>query len=287
MRTALRLTLAALAAVAAPVAAPALAQTPSAKLLAAVADPGRPAADRERDSARKPAQVLAFARVHPGETVVDFIPGGGYFTRIFARAVAPNGRVYAVVPQIMETAHPGGADKLRAAMAAYPDVTVRVASALVPPQGAGRVDLVWTAQNYHDLHNGPQGAAGAAPINAAIFKALKPGGLYVIEDHAAAAGSGARDTSTLPPHRPRPGAPGGGGRRLRVRWGHGRAGQPGGQPRHQGVRPRHPRPHRSVRAALPQAGGLSCGRARRMRAPLQVAKRSHLSRPGGFSGRRV
>ena len=197
MRTALRLTLAALAAVAAPVAAPALAQTPSARLLAAVADPGRPAADRERDSARKPSQVLAFARVHPGETVVDFIPGGGYFTRIFARAVAPNGRVYAVVPQIMETAHPGGADKLRAAMAAYPDVTVRVASALVPPQGAGRVDLVWTAQNYHDLHNGPQGAAGAAPINAAIFKALKPGGLYVIEDHAAAAGSGAHDTSTL------------------------------------------------------------------------------------------
>lgn len=163
-------------------------------LRAAVADPARPAADRERDALRKPEEVLAFARVRPGQVVVDLIPGGGYFTRIFARAVQPGGRVYAVVPEALEKVHPG-AERLRAAMASYPDVEVRVESSVLPPGAGGRVDLVWTAQNYHDLHN--MSAEGVRALNAAVFAALKPGGLYVIEDHAPTPGSGARDTSTL------------------------------------------------------------------------------------------
>jgi predicted methyltransferase len=173
------------------------AQPPSAALRAAVADPARPAADRARDADRKPAEVLAFARVRPGEVVVDLIPGGGYFTRILAKAVEPGGRVYAVVPQMLAQVAPKAVDAAKAAAAGYPNVEARVEPTVVPPEGAGRVDLVWTAQNYHDLFNGPQGAATATAMNAAIFRALKPGGLYVIEDHAAAAGSGARDTKTL------------------------------------------------------------------------------------------
>ena len=68
---------------------------PTAKMKAAVADPGRPAADTARDENRKPAEMLAFAGIRPGKVVVDMLPGAGYFTRIFAKAVEPSGRVYA------------------------------------------------------------------------------------------------------------------------------------------------------------------------------------------------
>ena len=64
---------------------------PSASVAAAVADPARPATDKDRDSDRKPAEMLSFAGVKPGQTVVDFMPGGGYFTRLFASAVGAQG----------------------------------------------------------------------------------------------------------------------------------------------------------------------------------------------------
>src|ERR1700761_6956290 len=67
----------------------------TAQMKAAVADPSRPAADTARDENRKPAQMLAFAGITPGKVVVDMLPGGGYFTRVFAKAVEPGGRVYA------------------------------------------------------------------------------------------------------------------------------------------------------------------------------------------------
>src|ERR1700761_3875814 len=67
----------------------------------AIADPGRPAEDTARDADRKPADMLAFARVKPGETVVDYIPSKGYFTRLFSAAVGPKGTVYAVTPQFL------------------------------------------------------------------------------------------------------------------------------------------------------------------------------------------
>src|SRR3546814_1531881 len=63
-----------------------------------LADPARPAADRERDAARKPAELLAFAEVAPGEKVGDFVMGGGYVTRLLAAAVGPSGKVYGFQP---------------------------------------------------------------------------------------------------------------------------------------------------------------------------------------------
>jgi predicted methyltransferase len=54
---------------------------------------------------------------------------------------------------------------------------------------------VWTSQNYHDLHNRPN--ADLAAFNKNVFDSLKPGGTYIVLDHAAEAGSGTRDTSTL------------------------------------------------------------------------------------------
>jgi predicted methyltransferase len=57
------------------------------------------------------------------------------------------------------------------------------------------VDVVWTSQNYHDFHNIPN--VDVATINRAMFQALKPGGVYLVLDHSAAAGSGTSDTNTL------------------------------------------------------------------------------------------
>jgi predicted methyltransferase len=77
----------------------AVAQTVPAYITAAVNDKGRPAADTMLDANRKPAETVAFSGVKPGNKVADFIAGGGYFTRIFSKAVGPQGHVYATEPR--------------------------------------------------------------------------------------------------------------------------------------------------------------------------------------------
>lgn len=170
-----------------------------ANIKAAVADSARPDADRQRDENRKPGETLAFADVKAGEQIGELIPGGGYFTRLLSKAVGPKGHVFALVPPRPANAPVDAPDrnapiKALAADASYPNVSV---DELV--KGAVSVsaplDLVFTAQNYHDLHNVP--TLDVAAFNKSVFDALKPGGLYVIVDHSAEAGSGGRDTSTL------------------------------------------------------------------------------------------
>jgi predicted methyltransferase len=170
----------------------------SGAIAAAVADSNRPDADKLRDANRKPAQTLEFLGVKPGEQVAELLPGGGYFTRIFSKAVGPAGHVYALVPERPANAPadmPDLAGKVKAiaADANYANVTVIIQplSKLVTPVP---VDLVFTAQNYHDLHNFPIDVAG---FNKTILESLKPGGLYVVLDHSAAAGSGLQATKTL------------------------------------------------------------------------------------------
>jgi predicted methyltransferase len=155
----------------------------------AIADPARPAADVARDAARKPADMLAFAELRPGEVVAELLPGGGYFTRLFAKGVGPKGRVYAVITEAQAKA----ADKPPAVNAiaadpAYANVKV-VAADFTKLQLPEQADLVWTSENYHDLHLARFNLDVAA-ANRAIFQALKPGGLYLVADHAAAAGTG-------------------------------------------------------------------------------------------------
>ncbi len=168
-------------------------------IAAAVADTARPAEDTQRDADRKPGESLAFAGVKPGQKVADLWPGGGYFTRIFSVAVGPTGHVYAVPPPPRPDTPAGAPDraagiKAIAADAHYSNVSVaqQALTALSLPEP---VDLVWTSQNYHDFHNIPN--VDVAAIDKAIFAALKPGGVYIVLDHAAAKGSGLGDTSTL------------------------------------------------------------------------------------------
>ena len=90
-------------------------------IAAAVADPDRPQAERDRDAARRPAETLAFAGVRPGMTVLDAVPGSGYFTRLLAGAVGPSGKVYAYVPSEIAGRFNSEANA-RAVPTAYPNV---------------------------------------------------------------------------------------------------------------------------------------------------------------------
>jgi predicted methyltransferase len=166
---------------------------------AAVADPGRPAEDKQRDANRKPAETVLFAGIRPGEKVVELVPGRGYFTRIFSKVVGPKGHVYALSPPRRPNAAPDSPDPVAATTAiaadpGYSNLSVQ-AGALAKISAPEPVDVVFTAQNYHDVHNIPN--IDIAAFNKSVFDALKPGGVYVILDHAAAAGSGGHDTSTL------------------------------------------------------------------------------------------
>jgi len=165
---------------------------PDANQMAAVADKGRPEADSKRDADRKPADMLEFAGVKQGQTVVDMIPGGGYFTRIFSKAVGPKGTVYAVGGPPRPATDPAKPPPPPAqdTIAADPNYS-NVKSVHVPLAGGivipTKADLVWTAQNYHDANNIPN--IDMVKFDKAVFDALKPGGVFVVLDHAAASGA--------------------------------------------------------------------------------------------------
>ena len=160
---------------------------PSLAVMAAVADKGRPEADTKRDADRKPAEMMAFAGVKPGSVVADFIPGGGYFTRIFARTVGPKGRVFAVTnPPPANAATPPAIFGI-AADPQYGNITVvqtGVANFTLPQQ----VDVFWTAQNYHDLFARARNV-DISKVDKMIYDAIKPGGVFIVLDHAAAPGT--------------------------------------------------------------------------------------------------
>lgn len=191
----------------------------------------RTAADRSNDLRRKPVERLAFMGVRPGITALDVVAGGGYTSELLARAIGPRGVVYAQF-QPRELARPaappaqpeGGASAVpppaatsptppapRPAGAALFDRAQRLKASPtpaaqllpvarrfddpVPAEAApASLDLVTLMFNYHDLGHLGVDRAG---MNAAIFRALKPGGAYVIADHAGRPGTGISESGTL------------------------------------------------------------------------------------------
>lgn len=210
----------------APAAAPALSRERIADILAS---PDRSEADRTNDIRRKPAEMLAFIGIRPGMVALDVVAGGGYTTELLARAVGPSGRVYgqsaprnpapSPVPLAMPegnsppnlpaaatpppgavpVARPTSAEML-AERAKHPAASniVAVVQKYDNPVPAGMAsnafDLVTLMFNYHDLAYQP---VDRAQMNKAIFAALKPGGMYVIADHAGRPGTGISETRTL------------------------------------------------------------------------------------------
>lgn len=147
------------------------------------------------------SDLIRFAGVVAGSIVIDVYPGDGEWTRLFADLVGPKGRVYSFVPaevahfkndpvgRMRELAHEAGRENVEAVSASV----VALADVTQP------ADVLWLHLFYHDLHTALIEAKGAtaAAFNRAVYDQLKPGGSYVIVDHAAIAGSGTNDTPSL------------------------------------------------------------------------------------------
>jgi predicted methyltransferase len=154
-----------------------------------VANPIRTEQDRKMDASRKPLEFLPFTQARPGMMVLDVAAGGGYTSQLLALAVAPGGKVWA------QRVEPGAAltKRLTDAPQANLIAVYRPFDDPVPPD-APPLDLVTLVLNYHDISYLP---VDRAKMNARIFAALKPGGRYVIVDHAAIAGTGISAGKTL------------------------------------------------------------------------------------------
>lgn len=159
-------------------------------IVQAVDNSKRPSADLNRDGLRKPVDMVLFSGVKSGSTIAEIAPGGGYYTRILAESVGSDGHVYAMMPEFFAN-RPGGLDGINAVAADYSNVTVVVVD-FADFELSEKVDLVWTTENYHDFANSPN----IAEINEQAFNALKPGGIYFVEDHSAP-GTGTDATSTI------------------------------------------------------------------------------------------
>jgi predicted methyltransferase len=190
------------AALALVIAAPVLAAKTAAppKYIAdAVAQSTRPADQTALDAERKPAETVRFAGIKPGSKVMDLVPGGGYFTRIFSGVVGDKGWVYAYFPTETDAflrKRIGPDAKIERLFDAIPHTSIIHApiAKLAAPES---LDIIFTAQNYHDFHDSFFGPADVTVVNKAIYDALKPGGYFVVIDHSAAKGSGLSATETL------------------------------------------------------------------------------------------
>jgi len=165
----------------------------------AVNSPDRPAADKQLDAGRHPDRILAFFGIAPGMKVADLWAGPGYTTELLARTVGPTGKVYSQngpFPPAFKKGEEAWKARLKEPGMSnvvelqrpfdQPDDILPI-----PPES---LDAVIIVMNYHDMVGR---GYDRARINAAVFKALKPGGVYGVIDNSAAPGSGARDVSTL------------------------------------------------------------------------------------------
>ena len=156
----------------------------------------------------KISELLRFARVDAGSTVIDVYPGDGDWTRRFSGAVGPQGRIYSFVPA--EVAHfkndPVGLMRTLAKEPGRENVQAVSAELVAMPQVTQPADVLWLHLFYHDLHTPLIQARGAtaAAFNRAVYERLKPGGFYVVVDHADGVGTGAGDAQSL--HRIEPAA---------------------------------------------------------------------------------
>ena len=149
----------------------------------------------------KLSELIRFARIDAGSTVIDVYPGDGDWTRRFSEIVGGKGRVDSFVPA--EVAHfkndPLGRIRTLAREPGRENVEAVSADLVAMPQATQAADVLWLHLFYHDLHTALIQARGAtaAQFNRAVYERLKPGGCYVIVDHAAAHGAGTSEAQSL------------------------------------------------------------------------------------------
>jgi predicted methyltransferase len=156
---------------------------------------GHAPGDAMTDPTLKKDEVIAFIGLKPGQRIADIV--AGRFVHAFSAAVGPKGKVYAVMPAEVIKAHPSVADGLKNLPKpefANVEVLTPAINDMDLPKG---IDAVFIRQNYHDLHDKFMGPADVPAFNRHVFEALKPGGVYVVLDHSAPAGTGLADTDTI------------------------------------------------------------------------------------------
>lgn len=194
---ALVLPLAAVAQSSAPTASGSGAMKIPAYVTKAINDPAR-AADKKDDARRKTADVMAFTGVKPGDKVLELVPGSGYWTRVFSRSVGSNGHVYTVWPDEMaKFSAKSFANWQGLVKKTYANVSLLKQPAAAQFSVPQKVDIVFTSQNYHDYHDPFMGPVDMKKFDKEVYDALKPGGVFIVIDHIAPAGSGISDTNTL------------------------------------------------------------------------------------------
>ena len=185
------------------------ADAPPAYVSAAVSDAGRPPYEMARDKNTKPIDKLAFAGIKPGDVVVDFIPGDGYYTRMLSKLVGPKGKVYDMVPLAEGLRDVEEERRLEQAFIKQGKTApFRTADPVLALQNIGeynnlsviwlninqyggqfslpeQVDAVWISDTYHELHENIYKLPDMLSINRSIFRSLKPGGLYIVDDYTA------------------------------------------------------------------------------------------------------
>ena len=166
--------------------------SPEARYAEALSDSRRLPEEVARDPLRKPAEMLAFMELNPGDVIADIRPEEGYFTRLFAPVVGAGGHVYAFVPNQTAARENAFADTLAST---FPN-TSRVTGALETMTFDQPLDVVFMGEEYHDFTI-PRFGVDVAAMNRRVFEVLKPGGLYVILDHQAADGAGISVAGTL------------------------------------------------------------------------------------------
>lgn len=154
------------------------------RMRTALASPERPQADKDRDAVRKPIETIQFLGIKTGQTVVDVIAVGGWFTEVLSAAVGPSGKVYGQNPTFF-TQRPNFAETENARNARLRNVTPIHGD--LPGDIAGKADAAITALNLHDIY-GQGGEEAAVALCKQVFDTLKPGGVFGVIDHVGMAG---------------------------------------------------------------------------------------------------
>jgi predicted methyltransferase len=169
-----------------------------ADITSAINSPERPAADKALDAGRRPDQILAFYGIKPGMKVADIFAGGGYMTELYARIVGPTGTVYSQngpFPEKFKKIEDAWNERLKEpALKNVVKISKPFDAPDLLPVPPDSLDAVIIHLNYHDMVGLKLDREN---VNAAVFKALKPGGIYGIVDHSAKPGAGDTQTTTL------------------------------------------------------------------------------------------
>jgi predicted methyltransferase len=156
-----------------------------ARMRTALASPDRPAADKERDAVRKPVETIQFLGIKTGQTVIDVIAVGGWFTEVLSAAVGPSGKVYGQNPTFFTTRQ--GFDEGEKTRNDRLKNVTPIHGEIGDGKINGTVDAAITALNMHDIY-GQGGEAAAVALAKSVYDALKPGGVFGVIDHVGVAG---------------------------------------------------------------------------------------------------